>query len=108
MFHIHDTIQLKHWPTCKCDERSHFFICNTVGFEDAGQQQIAMYEDANFKAKLENLWTAIEPIYKHLHSYVRRRLVSHYGTRRVRVDGPIPAHLLGKSLSAILSFIQSE
>lgn len=54
-----------------------------------------MYEDANFKSKLENLWTAIEPIYKHLHSFVRRKLVSHYGTRRVRVDGPIPAHLLG-------------
>ncbi|KAL4104663.1 hypothetical protein QTP88_019945 [Uroleucon formosanum] len=66
-----------------------------IGFEDAGQQQIAMYEDANFKAKLENLWAAIEPIYKHLHSYVRRKLVSHYGTRRVRIDGPIPAHLLG-------------
>jgi peptidyl-dipeptidase A len=74
----------------------HCFLFVTVGFEDASQQQIAMYEDANFKAKLDNLWTAIEPIYKHLHSYVRRKLVSHYGTRRVRVDGPIPAHLLGR------------
>jgi len=102
MFNIHETIQLKYRPTCKCDESFTFcfFFCNTVGFEDAGQQQIAMYEDANFKAKLENLWTAIEPIYKHLHSYVRRKLVSHYGTRRVRVDGPIPAHLLGKCHTA--------
>lgn len=74
---------------------TYFFICYFAGFEDASQQQIAMYEDANFKGKLENLWTAIEPLYKNLHSYVRRKLVSHYGTRRVRVDGPIPAHLLG-------------
>jgi peptidyl-dipeptidase A len=69
--------------------------CNSVGFEDAGQYQIAMYEDANFKGKLENLWISIEPIYKQLHAYVRRKLVSYYGTRRVRADGPIPAHLLG-------------
>lgn len=72
-----------------------FYIYDTIGFEDAGQQQLAMYEDANFKGKLENLWMSIEPLYKHLHSYVRRKLVSHYGARRVRVDGPIPAHLLG-------------
>uniref|UniRef100_A0A2S2QF02 Angiotensin-converting enzyme n=1 Tax=Sipha flava TaxID=143950 RepID=A0A2S2QF02_9HEMI len=67
----------------------------SIGFEDAGQYQIAMYEDANFKGKLENLWISIEPIYKQLHAYVRRKLVSYYGTRRVRADGPIPAHLLG-------------
>lgn len=66
-----------------------------IGFDDAGQQQIAMYEDVNFKGKLENLWLSIEPLYKQLHAYVRRKLVSHYGARRVRVDGPIPAHLLG-------------
>jgi len=75
--------------------KSFIYTCDFSGFEDASQQQIAMYEDANFKGKLENLWTAIEPLYKNLHSYVRRKLVSHYGTRRVRVDGPIPAHLLG-------------
>lgn len=75
-----------------------YSLLNYVGFEDASQQQIAMYEDANFKGKLENLWASIEPLYKHLHSYVRRKLVSHYGPRRVRADGPIPAHLLGKIL----------
>lgn len=58
-----------------------------------------MYEDPNFKEKLENLWNSLEPIYKNLHAYVRRKLVSHYGKRRVRVDGPIPAHLLGQQNS---------
>lgn len=54
-----------------------------------------MYEDANFKGKIENLWKSLEPLYKNLHSYVRKKLVAHYGKRRVRTDGPIPAHLLG-------------
>ncbi|XP_050426302.1 angiotensin-converting enzyme-like [Adelges cooleyi] len=66
-----------------------------IGFEDAGEQQIAMYENANFKGELENIWSSLEPIYKQLHSFVRRKLVSHYGVRRVKPDGPIPAHLLG-------------
>ena len=48
----------------------------------------------DLSAQLEEMWTGIEPLYKQLHAYVRRKLRIQYG-RMVPLDGPIPAHLLG-------------
>lgn len=55
----------------------------------------APYEDENFMENLSDVFYKIEPLYKELHAYVRRKLSLRYGFERIRVDGPIPAHLLG-------------
>jgi peptidyl-dipeptidase A len=69
-----------------------------LGFHDAGQQQRESYEDSDINTQLTELWTALAPLYRELHAYVRRRLVERYGPERVRPDGPLPAHLLGEDL----------
>lgn len=68
------------------------------GFHDAGQQQRESYEDSDINTQLTDLWTTLAPFYRELHAYVRRRLVQRYGPERIRPDGPLPAHLLGKNL----------
>lgn len=69
----------------------------TLGFADAGAEWRAgrdLSPDA-FKAEIERLWLQLEPFYDALHTYVRRRLVAHYGEQEVGSDGTIPLHLLG-------------
>jgi peptidyl-dipeptidase A len=48
-----------------------------------------------FSAELERLWAQLEPLYRELHTYVRRKLVAKYGADAERKDGMIPAQLLG-------------
>ena len=48
-----------------------------------------------FSAELERLWTEVEPLYKQIHAYVRKRLIAKYGAVADRKDGMIPADLLG-------------
>lgn len=55
----------------------------------------SVYEVPDFEDNLIEVWNTIEPFYRELHAYVRRRLVERYGSQYVRPDGPIPAHLLG-------------
>lgn len=38
--------------------------------------------------------SAITPLYKHLFTYVRSKLIERYDDR-LREDGPLPAHVLG-------------
>ncbi|XP_047038254.1 angiotensin-converting enzyme-like [Helicoverpa zea] len=66
-----------------------------TGYRDAGDQMRAAYEDPSFRASVEEMYNQIQPLYKQLFTYVRRRLVQRYGETSVRSDGPIPAHLLG-------------
>lgn len=68
-----------------------------LGFADLGAFWRAGYDmppDA-FSAEVDRLWTQVEPLYRRLHSHVRRKLGERYGTSLVPADGPIPAHLLG-------------
>uniref|UniRef100_A0A1B0D1L8 Angiotensin-converting enzyme n=1 Tax=Phlebotomus papatasi TaxID=29031 RepID=A0A1B0D1L8_PHLPP len=66
------------------------------GFEDYGHMWRTEYEDPNFAANMENLWTQVEPLYSALHTYVRHKLIDIYGSDKVKVDEElIPAHLLG-------------
>jgi peptidyl-dipeptidase A len=68
-----------------------------IGFADTGALWRAGYDmpaDA-FSADLERLWTQVQPLYRELHTYVRRKLVEKYGADAKRADGMIPAHLLG-------------
>lgn len=65
------------------------------GFVDAGEQMRYAYEDEHFQGELEETWMGLQPLYKELFTYIRRKLIMRYGTEVVRPDGPIPAHILG-------------
>ncbi len=68
-----------------------------LGFVDMGALWRSNYDmdpDA-FAAELDRLWGQVKPLYDKLHAHVRARLGAKYGTDRVPVQGPIPAHLLG-------------
>ena len=68
-----------------------------LGFTDTGALWRSNYDmtPAQFSAELERLWSQVEPLYKELHTYVRRKLIAKYGKAAERKDGMIPAHLLG-------------
>jgi peptidyl-dipeptidase A len=68
-----------------------------VGFADVGAMWRGGYDmtPEQFEAETDRLWTQVEPLYKQLHCYARRKLVEKYGKDVVPPTGPIPAHLLG-------------
>ena len=68
-----------------------------LGFADTGALWRSNYDmtPEQFSADLERLWLQVEPLYKELHAYTRRKLVAKYGAAADRKDGMIPAHLLG-------------
>ena len=68
-----------------------------LGYKDTGELWRAGYDmtPAQFEAEVDRAWTQLEPLYKELHTYVRRRLIQQYGAAAERKDGLIPAHLLG-------------
>lgn len=68
-----------------------------LGFADTGALWRAGYDmtPEQFSAELERVWKEVEPLYKELHTYVRRKLIQKYGPVAQRGDGMIPAHLLG-------------
>ena len=68
-----------------------------LGFADTGVLWRSGYDmtPEQFSAELERVWTEVEPLYKELHTYVRKKLILKYGTVAQRNDGMIPAQLLG-------------
>ncbi len=68
-----------------------------LGYKDTGELWRAGYDmtPAQFSAELDRAWTQLEPLYRELHTYVRRKLIAKYGAVADRPDGMIPAHLLG-------------
>ncbi len=67
-----------------------------LGFADTGVLWRSGYDMTpdEFSADLERLWKQVEPLYKELHTYTRRKLIAKYGAAAERKDGLIPAHLL--------------
>ncbi|KAM9837051.1 angiotensin-converting enzyme [Aulostomus maculatus] len=65
------------------------------GFMDTGDDWRSWYETENFEDVIEKLFKTIEPLYLHLHAFVRRKLYNQYGPKYINLRGPIPAHLLG-------------
>lgn len=55
----------------------------------------SVYEDDGFELEITDAFLKLLPLYKHLFTYVRRKLYGRYGREVLRPDGPIPAHLLG-------------
>ncbi len=68
-----------------------------LGYADTGALWRAGYDmtPEQFSGDLERVWNQVEPLYKELHTYVRRKLIEKYGAAARRTDGMIPAHLLG-------------
>src|ERR1700722_755224 len=52
-----------------------------LGFADTGALWRSNYDmtPEQFSAELERLWTQVEPLYKELHTYIRRKLITKYG-----------------------------
>lgn len=71
-----------------------------VGHSDNGAFWRSLYETPTFEEDLESLWKELEPLYLNVHAYVRRALYKKYGSERINLKGPIPAHLLGKKREA--------
>lgn len=67
-----------------------------AGYADGGDSWRSLYESKNLEQDLEQLYQELQPLYLNLHAYVRRALHRHYGSQHINLDGPIPAHLLGK------------
>jgi len=68
-----------------------------LGYSDTGALWRSQYDMTpdEFQAEIERLWAQVEPLYRELHTYVRRKLIQKYGEAARRPDGMIPAHLLG-------------
>jgi len=68
-----------------------------LGFADTGALWRSQYDmpPEEFSADIERLWTQVEPLYRELHTYVRRKLIEKYGDAARRPDGMIPGDLLG-------------
>jgi len=68
-----------------------------LGFADTGALWRSQYDMTpdEFQAEIERLWTQVEPLYRELHTYVRRKLIEKYGDAARRPDGMIPGDLLG-------------
>ncbi|MGA9839827.1 MAG: M2 family metallopeptidase [Thermoplasmata archaeon] len=68
-----------------------------LGFDDMGAMWRSKYDAPpdEFQQEVERLWQEVQPLYRSLHSYVRRRLRETYGETNLPAEGPIPAHLLG-------------
>jgi peptidyl-dipeptidase A len=68
-----------------------------LGFSDTGALWRSGYDmtPEQFSGELERVWSEVEPLYKELHTYVRKKLIQKYGAVAERRDGMIPAHLLG-------------
>jgi len=80
-------------------------VHSLAGHTDNGAFWRSLYETPTFEEDLEALWKQLEPLYQHIHAYVRRALHKKYGGDHVNLKGPIPAHLLGKCLSFSRSVI---
>lgn len=74
------------------------WLVSCAGFTDGGHSWRSLYESKNLEQDLEQLYQDLQPLYLNLHAYVRRSLHRHYGSQHINLDGPIPAHLLGKDI----------
>jgi len=64
------------------------------GFSDLGDEWRQRYETDAFMEDVKDIYKQMEPFYKELHAYVRRKLFDTYGANHIDLNGPLPAHLL--------------
>ncbi|XP_021364030.1 angiotensin-converting enzyme-like [Mizuhopecten yessoensis] len=66
-----------------------------LGYEDTGDYWRSWYESPTLQENLEQLLMQLEPLYKNLHAYIRRKLRNFYGEEHFPASGHVPAHLFG-------------
>jgi peptidyl-dipeptidase A len=68
-----------------------------LGFADVGVLWRSRYDmsAADFEKEAARLYGQVEPLYKGLHCYARKRLGEKYGKDKVPDGKPMPVHLLG-------------
>lgn len=66
-----------------------------IGFSDAGEEMRYIYNDKDFEDELAETFQKLQPLYKQLLTYVRRKLLDKYGPEVIRAEGPLSAHILG-------------
>ena len=68
-----------------------------LGYDDLGVLWRSRYDmpAKDFEKEAARLYGQVEPLYKSLHCYARKRLQQRYGKDKVPDGKPIPAHLLG-------------
>jgi len=64
------------------------------GFDDLGDEWRKRFDTDSFEEDMEEIYKQMEPFYKELHAYVRRKLYDTYGEKYIDLEGPLPAHLL--------------
>ena len=73
-----------------------FLVVNYfLGKNDNGELWRESYEDDNFVANVDKMWIKVEPLYRELHTYVKRKLQKIYEKEMDKDSDLIPAHLLG-------------
>ena len=67
------------------------------GFPDLGAMWRSNYDMSadEFRQEATRLYAQVQPLYKELHCYTRKKLQEKYGADKVPAGKPIPAHLLG-------------
>lgn len=68
---------------------------NLLGKINYGEMWRESYEDDKFVENVDKMWSQVEPLYKELHTYVRRKLQKIYDKDMDKNSDLIPAHLLG-------------
>ena len=63
-------------------------------YADYGDQWRQKYETTEMEKIVQDLYDQVEPLYKQLHAYIRRKLYNAY-PNKIDLRGPLPAHLLG-------------
>lgn len=81
------------------------FRCTFIDYTDNAEFWIRGYEVDDFRPRIEHLWKQIRPLYLQIHAYMRRKLWEQYGSSVISRRGPIPAHLLGKSISIVEDYM---
>jgi peptidyl-dipeptidase A len=68
-----------------------------AGWKDVSELWLSAYDmkPDEVVAMADKLWGQVEPLYKDLHCYARRKLSKFYGDKVVPVTGPMPAHVIG-------------
>lgn len=64
------------------------------GYDNLKGSWVQNYETENISEIVDALWEEVSPLYKKLHSFVRKKLNDIY-PNKLPQDGTIPAHLLG-------------
>ncbi|KAL8582105.1 hypothetical protein ACOMHN_004025 [Nucella lapillus] len=78
----------------------------TIGYADKGAYWRSVYGIDTFEEDVVAMLKQMQPLYQHLHAFVRRRLKAFYGEDIFPSTGHIPAHLFGEMYAQQWHFVK--